>query len=120
MLQALYEQATSQLAAAEKLRNMESGLTQLQSTTVGLAERAQTAVPAGTQSPAPGSVVPVSPQAPQAPLATQPPAEGAGDEKAARGLDVVTAGQEVQVIPARFRPAKNPVDSAGFFYVYYK
>ncbi len=82
MLQALYEQATSQLAAAEKLRNMESGLTQLQSTTVGLAERAQTAVPAGTQSPAPGSVAPVSPQAPQAPLATQPPAasEGAGDE----------------------------------------
>lgn len=79
MLQALYEQATSQLAAAEKLRNMESGLSQLQSTTVGLAERAQTPVTPGNESAAPGSIPVVTPQGP---VANQPPIdpENAGDE----------------------------------------
>lgn len=82
MLQSLYEQAISQLAAAEKLRSMESGLSQLQSATVGLAERAQTAIPAGSeasvQSPAPAAVSPVV--ASPVPVQPAPAPEGVGED----------------------------------------
>lgn len=51
MLAALYEQASSQLAAAEKLRSMESALDELQGKTLALTERVSGQASAPTSAP---------------------------------------------------------------------
>lgn len=71
MLMAMYEQATSQMATAEKLRNMEATLGELQQRAVEFAQRVET----NGSAPAAGSSVSNTPQA-QQPSSTAPASSG--------------------------------------------
>lgn len=71
MLIAMHEQATSQMATAEKLRNMESTLGDLQLRAAEFAKRVET----DGVAPVPGSSVPDAPNA-QQPTSTSPSSSG--------------------------------------------
>lgn len=78
MLIALHEQAVSQMAAAEKLRNMEGALTELQARAAGFAQRVEKdgAAPPASQAPAPANTPEVSaPAATKAEIAGHPSEE---------------------------------------------
>lgn len=80
MLMALHEQANTQMATAEKLRNMEGTLAELEQRTLEIAQRsekeaAQGVLPVAGAQPVGDSATPVAPvPAPTAPPASPPPA----------------------------------------------